>query len=220
MKKLSWLILCSCWGILSWGQVTDGGNFVVGASLGLSSAHSKIIQEVGTGESEGEGPSSSQFSISPKLGYFVIDQLALGIGLDYTRSEVEEPSHNRTTDSDLLFGPFVRYYLPLTDDMAVFLESNFGFGNASDHLEIDGEPQDISTNIFAVGVGPGLTVFSADAFSVSAIFKYNFARSDFDTSIGGQQRRTVTKTNQFDFSVGVAYYFSAIRPATLPNRGY
>jgi hypothetical protein len=219
MKKLSWLLVLLCW---SWagmvfGQMTDGGNFVVGASLGLSSANSKITQDVGSGESEGEGPVTSQFSISPKVGYFIIDQLAIGIGLDYTRSLIKEPNEDRNLDSDLLFGPFARYYLPVANDAAIFLEGSFGFGNATDNLLIGGQTQNISTNIFAIGFGPGLTVFSDQGFGISAIIKYNYARSDFDTDIGGIQQSTITKTNQFDFSVGIAYYFSAVRTAARPR---
>lgn len=196
-----------------YGQLTSGGNFVVGTSLGLSSARSTIIQDAGSGENEGDGPISSQFCISPKVGYFIMDNLAIGIGLDYTRSLIKEQNEDRNLDSDILFGPYARYYLPLADDVSVFLEGSFGFGNSTSNLVIGGENQDISTNIFAVGVGPGLTVFSDQGFSISAIFKYNFARSNFDINVGGAQQSTITKTNQFDFSVGIAYYFTTIRPA-------
>jgi hypothetical protein len=192
-----------------YGQLTNGGNFIVGTSVGLSSANSNIIQD----DAEGEGPQSSQFSISPKVGYFIMDNLAIGIGLDYTRSLVKEPNEDRNLDSDLLFGPYARYYLPLADDVALFIEGSFGFGNSTSNLLIGGETRNISTNIFAVGFGPGLTVFSDQGFSISAIFKYNFARSNFDTDIGGVQRSTIAKTNQFNFSVGVSYYFTALRPA-------
>ena len=84
--------------------------------------------------------------------------------------------------------------------------------------------EDINTNIFAVGFGPGLTVFSNESIGISAIFKYNYARSDFDIEIGGIKQETITKTNQFDISVGVSFYFSAIAPAassrTRPSPGY
>jgi len=206
---MAFLLPCS----FVFAQVTSGGNFLLGSSFGLSAASSKITIEDGLGNSDGDRPSSTQFSVSPKLGYFVVDNLALGMGLDYTFSEVKEPNENRTKDSDLLFGPFARFYLPLGEDIAVFVEGNFGFGNSSDIMDFNGETQDISTNIFAIGVGPGLTVFSNEAIGVSAIFKYNYARSDFDTEIAGVKRETVTKTNQFDFSVGVSLYFAALTRA-------
>ncbi len=205
---------------LASAQLTTSGNFVIGSSFGFSSASSNIIQEAMSGTDEGEGPSSLQLSISPKIGYFIQDEFAVGIGLDYTLSEVREPNEDRRTDSDLLFGPFARYYLPVGEDAAIFLEANFGFGNSTDNLNIGGETRNISTNIFATGFGPGLTVFSNESFGVSAILKYNFARSKFDIEIDGIAQETITRTNQFDFSVGVAFYF-ATSPAgtTRANPG-
>lgn len=221
MRKIIILFIIASlfpWRVLL-AQMTDGGNFMIGSSFGLSSAQSRITQNDTGGEAEGEGPSSTLFCISPKVGYFLVDNLALGIGLDYTFNEVNQPNKNRTKDSDLLFGPFARYYVPFSDDMAIFLEGNFGFGNSSDIMDVDGVSQNISTNIFAIGAGPGLTVFSSDAIGISAIFKYNYARSDFDTTVGGVQRRTITKTNQFNFSVGINFYFTAIRSAGSGSGG-
>ncbi|HQU61356.1 MAG TPA: hypothetical protein PLU64_19240, partial [Saprospiraceae bacterium] len=106
-----------------------------------------------------------------------------------------------------------RYYLPLADDMAFFLEASFGFGNSRDDMEIAGQPQNIRTNMTAFGVGPGLTIFSTSALGIEALFKYNYARSTFDTNVGGASAKTTTETNQFDFSVGMRFYFSGIQKA-------
>jgi hypothetical protein len=222
MKKsiFSWIVILFLPCTLALAQMTSSGNFVIGSSFGLSSAQSNIKHIDGSGDSEGDGPSSMQFNISPKVGYFISDNFALGIGMDYTFSEVEDPNLNRTKDTDLLFGPFARLYLPVGGDIAVFLEGNFGFGTSSDIMNIGGENQNISTNIFAVGAGPGLTIFSSEAIGISASFKYNYARSDFDTEIGGIKRQTITKTNQFDFSVGVQVYFTALKSAASSNNRF
>lgn len=79
-----------------------------------------------------------------------------------------------------------------------------------------GEPQRINTNIMAFGLGPGFTIFSSSAVGIEALVKYNFARSRFDTDIAGLQRETVTRTNQFDFSIGFQFYlggFEVARPS-------
>lgn len=200
-------------------QVTSSGNFVIGSTFGLSAAKSKITQDSGDSNIETDSPSSTQFSFSPSVGYFVIDNFAVGIHMDYTSSEVKEPNLDRTTDSDLLFGPFARFYLPVGADMGVFLEAGFGFGNSNDEKYIGAGRQRINTNIFAYGIGPGFTIFSTQAIGIEAIFKYNYARSDFDTEIAGIQRQTITRTNQFDFSVGVQFYFTALTPASTANQG-
>jgi len=211
MKNLS-LITTLFFITLSTGyaQVTQAGNFMIGSTLGLSSAQSRITQINTAGEESEETPSSTQFSIAPSIGYFILDELAVGIGMDYTFSKVDNTSEDFTRDSDLLFGPFARYFFLTTDDSALFLEANFGFGNARDDKEIGGQTQKINTNIFALGFGPGFTVVSSGAVGIEALVKYNFAKSDFDTEIAGIKQQTISRTNQFDFSVGFRYYFGGL----------
>lgn len=195
-------------------QVTQQGNFIIGSTVGFSTAHSNVTQEIETGETREESPSSTQFNISPSVGYFLLDDLAAGIRLDYTLNRVREQGDNQVRDSDLLFGPFARYYLPVGQDMAFLIEAGFGFGNSNNQQMIGGMKQSINTNIFALGIGPGFTVISSDAIGIEALVKYNFARSDFDTEIGGVRRSTVTNTNQLDISIGIQFYFGGIQKST------
>ena len=203
-------------------QVMDQGNFMIGASLGFSVAESNVTLQSGVANEKGQGPSSSQFNIAPSVGYFIVDDFALGIGMDYTYSSIQNPNEEKKDGSNLLFGPFMRYYFPVDEDIAIFLVTNFGFGNSSNTQEIAGQAQNIQSNIFAVGVGPGLTIISGSAVGLEAIFKYNYARSTFDTDIAGVQTTTTTKGNQFDFSLGVQFYFGGIekaaRPSSTPTR--
>ena len=202
-------------------QVLDQGNFLIGSTIGLSVAESNVKLQASSQNEEGDGPSSSQFNLAPNVGYFVVDQFALGIGMDYTFSAIKEPSEDRNEDSNLLFGPFLRYYVPVGDDMAVFLQTDFGFGNATDDQMISGERQRISSNIFALGVGPGFTIFSNSAIGIEALFKYNFARSSFDTEINVVKTTTTTTSNQFDLSIGVQFYFGGVETVsgrTTPAR--
>jgi outer membrane autotransporter protein len=133
--------------------------------------------------------------------------------MDYTFSRVKEPNQDETTDADLLFGPFGRFFLPLDDDISLFVEGTFGYGNSSDDLQVGTARQRINTNIVALGVGPGLSVYSNSGFGIEAVLKYNFARSKFDTEVNGLKTVTTTKTNAFDFSIGVVYYFEGFRRA-------
>ena len=198
-----------------WSQVTDQGNFVMGSTLGFSTANSKVTQDMGdAGPTQVDRPSSVQLNIAPKVGYFLFDNFALGIGVDYTLNSITEDGEEKVKDSDLLFGPFGRYYLPVGDDMAFIMEAGFGFGNATDVVDIDGNRQSITTNIFAFGIGPGFTVVSSESIGLEASIKYNYARSSFDTEISNIRRETTTDTNQFDFSVGVQFYFSRMVRAT------
>jgi hypothetical protein len=220
MKKIVFGIVFMFLATGLWSQYTAKGNFVIGSTLGFSSANSKITQDDGDGDVESIRPTSTQFNISPSLGYFLMDEFVLGIGLDYTNNSVDQGEGENNLDSDLLFGPYARYYMPVTEDMAFFLEANFGFGTSTDNLEIAGQTQNISTNIFAFGLGPGYTIFSSNAIGIEALIQYNYARSNFDTDIGGEKRNTTTRTNQFDFSIGFQFYFGGVEKATTNTNSH
>ncbi len=208
MKKL---LLCSIFLVLlhltASAQVLDKGNFIIGSTVGFSTAKSNVS----AGEQEEEGLSARQLNIAPNIGYFVVDKLAVGLGADFTLNAVTEPNKDKTEDSDLLFGPFVRYYFPTSDNVAFFLVTNFGFGNSKDNQTTGGVKQNISTNIFAVGAGPGMTVYSKGGFGIETVLKYNYARSNFDTEIAGVKTTTTTRTNQIALSLGLQYYFGGLR---------
>jgi len=196
-------------------QMLDRGNFIVGSTLGFSTSASEVRLNSAQGEKEGQGPSSLQINFAPDLGYFIQDNFALGLAMDFTFSSLEEPNSDRTDNSNLLFGPFARYYFPMEDQTAFFIEGNFGFGNSSDDQLIGESKQSVNTNIFATGFGPGFTIISKKGIGIEAIFKYNYARSKFNTEISEVKQETITKTNQFDISIGIQYYFQGVRPVVI-----
>ena len=208
MKKLT--ILCMILWLSSdslFAQILDQGNFMIGAATGFSTGKSRVK----SGTREDDGLAATQINFAPSIGYFVADRFVLGLGADFTRSEVTEPNKDKTEDSDLLFGPFTRYYIPVADNVAVFAVANFGFGNSTDNQVVADVQQNIRTNILAVGAGPGLTVYADGGFGLEAIVKYNFAKSNFDTDIAGVKTSNTTRTNQISLSLGLQYYFGGLR---------
>ena len=191
-------------------QFTDRGRFMLGSAVGFATNASKISYSNQAPGGTDEEPQNTQWNVAPSIGYFLFDNFALGIGLDYTSSSETRQGQPKTKDSDLLFGPFGRFYVPF-GDMAFFLQGNFGFGNASDNLSVGGETRNINTNILAIGAGPGFTIFSNDAIGIEALVKYNYARSKFDIDIAGAKTTTTTKTNQIALSLGIQIYFSGLR---------
>ena len=216
MKK-QWtlsIVFALMFGCTLHAQILEKGNFVIGSTIGFSAADSKISKTLNGVDQDESGPSSLQFSISPNVGYFLTDAFALGIGMDFTFSRLEEPNEDKTDDTDFLFGPFMRYYFPMDNNMAFFLEADFGFGSSSDDLITAGGSQNLDTNLFAIGAGPGFTIYSDNAIGIEALFKYNYARSKFKTEVDGVATQTITKTGQFDIALGLQFYFSGIQKAT------
>ena len=197
-----WLVIAP----LAKGQYTDQGRFMLGSAVGFATNSSKTS----LANADEVEPQNTQWNISPSIGYFLLNNFTLGIGLDYTSSSETRSGEDKTKDADLLFGPFARLYFPF-GDKAIFLQSNFGFGNSSDNLTVGGVNQNINTNILAVGVGPGFTIFSDDGIGIEALVKYNYARSKFDVDLAGVKTSTTTKTNQIALSLGLQIYFAGLK---------
>ncbi len=223
MKKLIIAVACTLISAGLFAQITNGGNFLMGSSIGFSTSNSEV-SVIGDGVSvEGKSTEALQFNIAPKIGYFVTDNWALGVGLDYTLSRIKEPvnildpntEYNTSYDSDLLFGPFTRFYLPISEDKAFFVEATFGFGSSRDEIEINNEDQISSNNVLAFGIGPGFTIFSNDAIGIEALAKYNWARSESDIDFQGVRSETTNRTNAIDFSIGFQFYFSRVASASI-----
>lgn len=187
-------------------QFTDRGRFMLGSAVGFATNTSTTSLSSG-GEAE---PQNTQWNVAPSIGYFLFDNFTLGIGLDYTSSSETRQGQPKTKDDDLLFGPFARYYFPF-GDKALFLQGNFGFGKSSDNLTVNDVDQNINTNIFAIGAGPGFTIFSNDGIGLEALVKYNYAKSTFDIDLNGVKTTTTTKTNQIALSLGIQVYFSGLK---------
>lgn len=222
MKKLLTLFALNLFIVsITFGQISQRGNFLIGGTLGFSTATSSVEQVSGDNVFKGEGTQATQFNIAPNIGYFFANNFALGLGLDYTLNKTSEPidftdpntTYLETYDSDLLFGPFARYYIPLQNSKAFFFETTFGFGSSYDEFQTEAGTQTTATNVFAVGVGPGFSIISGDAIGIEALVKYNYARSNSDIDIDAITTEITSATNQLDFSVGLQFYFSRVRPA-------
>ena len=209
-KLFSFLVLSAMLMPVAQGQFTDQGRFMLGSAVGFATNTSKTSFSTDLPGASDSEPQNTQWNIAPSIGYFLANNFALGIGLDYTSSTETRAGEDKTKDSDLLFGPFARFYFPFSDK-AIFLQANFGFGNSSDNLTVGTEKQNINTNILAVGAGPGFTIFSNDAIGLEALVKYNYARSKFDIDLAGVKTTTTTKTNQIALSLGLQVYFAGLR---------
>lgn len=104
----------------------DKGRYLVGGQGTINSFNPK-----------GNGESNSTVSLTFKGGAFLIKNFALGLNLNFVN--VSSNSY-----SNLLIGPFLRYYL---GDTKLFVEAEYDFGN------IKGDLQTVSQNVFELELG-------------------------------------------------------------------
>lgn len=94
----------------------------------------------------------------PKIGFFPIDKLAVGLEINtaYQKTEYGE-SNSEYKISMFALGPFVRYYIQ-TPSVLPFFEVGAVFGQARDKYSSQGETDTYKVNVLVLGGGAGLAI--------------------------------------------------------------
>jgi hypothetical protein len=227
MKNLLMALILSMMAVSAMAQVTllqptQRGNFVIGSRIGFSTAKSSVDVQSTTGSIKGDGGSSSQFNLSPGIGYFFAKNFVVGISMDWLKTHSSTGvdlnggtlAPQKSENNNVLFGPFIRYFFPTGEDKAFFLGTTVGFGNSKNQFISNNSTRTINNSLLTIGVGPGFTIYSKNGLSLEALVKYNFARSNSEINVQDLNRISKTWTNAVDFSVGIQYYFGGFKAAT------
>lgn len=86
----------------------EQGRILVSGSAGLSASNYKEIEDGATDFSS----SSTRLWLSPKAGYFITDQIVVGLGLNVSSVSTKYDDDDKVVSSTISFAPFARYYLP------------------------------------------------------------------------------------------------------------
>lgn len=172
-----------------------------------------ITGSVGFGSEKTGDAKTSQFNISPKAGYFVTSNIAIGVQLGYTSATdtevVEGPFGSTTVDVDtnsFEAGAFGRYYFTPARDFSFFGQLSVGY--ASTKTEVEGVDGESKSNGFNLGLAPGISYFVSEHIALEATFGllgYNTSKPDFD---GAESTDTFNIGANFnDINFGIVYKF-------------
>jgi len=160
MKKKFISLLFLPFGLIpltSLGQISSG-TILMNGSIGFSSENTQFDTS-----SNQENYKSNGFSILPKIGYFLSENLAVGVGFTYSTYRQKSGSTIQNKNLNYSFGPFVRYYKFLGEKTAIF--GNAAFDYSKNITETFNSNLDLSpyTKYKNVGVyfTPGLTYFAS-----------------------------------------------------------
>lgn len=115
-----------------------------------------------------KGSSSFNFNLTPKVAWFVKDNIAVGgqvdIGLNTSKGAGTLFAYN--------VGPLARYYFggQAVEELKktrFFAEANAGIGGENN------SKAGVSTNGFVAGIGPGLAYFLNENIALEALAKFN-----------------------------------------------
>ncbi len=172
---------------ISYAQLEEG-NLMLGTDIGsgITNTTSNGLFSLDFGLNDGAG---YDLGLSPKVGYFVNDNLVLGaiVNLGYSKS----PRSAGQSTETFIYGvqAFTRFYIrpgeanleELVRTGRFFLENNAGVAG----VNVTGGS---TTNGFTFGFGPGYSWFLNSYIALEAIVKYNGlvggGNTDFQNSIG------------------------------------
>lgn len=148
----------------------------------------------------------TNFNLHPKVAYFVIDGLAVGIDLNFFYSQYKEdegdnPFFDRYTGIGA--GPFVRYYFSVAEKVQPFVEAGAGIGSVKNtYGEDGGEEEEDTFDIFRYNASAGVALFVNDKLSVD--FTAGLRGANFTEEYENFMGETVEdKTNVTNFGVGI-----------------
>ncbi len=161
MKRTA-LLLVLCLAISSVNAQMGKGRIIAGVS---STFHLSDFASTGsdlagfgflTSKATGEDRYKSTFlNLLPRAGYFVIDNLAVGLDIVLsTSSEKNNETDYKYKGSMISAGPFARYYYPL-EKFYPFAELNTSFGSHKDTFNYGSGDSEEKYGLFTIGGGIG-----------------------------------------------------------------
>lgn len=182
MKKQLFAMAVLCAVALTSNAQTEKGNNLIGGSLSYG-------RQKRTPENlyNFNSVKSTSFSIIPRFGHFISNNLAIGLSVGFNRNENlnEVNSYSGTstliynyenTSKTLNIGPFVRYYVNIVDKFKFFGQGNafvaFGKSVSLDGGSITVIPRNdtYKTTAYSATVNPGFAFFPTKHWAFEVLF--------------------------------------------------
>ncbi len=208
MKKAILLITVLCVFTLSVLQAQiNKGRSIIGVSTSFSYVNfGSDIMSLGftsikqksnaAGYVEPDPEKMTTINLLPKVGYFVIDNLAVGLNVCIA-SSIEKYDQSKYSTTYLGIGPFVRYYINGAKVMPFFDISTL-FGSITDKSDSQGYSYSDKTGVRSIGGGAGIAVKLGDKVSFDMMAGYN-SLSGKAKQDNPDNERTVQGTIGFKF---------------------
>ncbi|MDO4228426.1 MAG: outer membrane beta-barrel protein [Capnocytophaga sp.] len=192
MKKILF-ILTLVFATATYAQ-TEKGSFFVGSDFGLSFSSGKTVTR-SDGNKVGDVKTST-FKINPNANYFIIDNLAVGLGLEYTNAKTKS-SGTTTTSNYFAIAPNAHYFFPLGGDVVPFVGAKVGFGSLS-----EGDSDTLKYRGLVFGGKAGVAYFLNEGFALTGFLDYDHK------SLKQKQNESIKQNiGVFSVGVGVALFF-------------
>lgn len=151
---------------------TEKGHFVLGgdSNLGITFG-STTYKSDADGFEDVDGGKTTEINFKPAAGYFVIDNLALGLLVSISSTTAKDDDYKSTSTSTAV-GPFIRYYFPM-ESVLPFITAHGIFGSTKHKFDADDYDGDYKTSLTSLGGGAGLAIPLSDSVTFDIIAGYS-----------------------------------------------
>lgn len=187
---------------LSNAQMTKGDWVISGnTGIGFNNIDTKTKVE---GQSY-DGTKISTFSVTPSVGYFVIDKLAVGIDLGFTSITTKEDG-DKSTLSNFSVMPTATYYFANSSKLVPFLGAGIGYAsNKTKETYAGGGSDEYTADGLAWKVKGGVTYMATQSLGINLGVSFD-QFSNKESYFGTEFKNTV---NTFGVNVGFSYFIKA-----------
>ncbi|WP_426278052.1 OmpW family outer membrane protein [Chryseobacterium sp. S-02] len=208
MKKLLLAGAVALFG-LSNAQMTKG-DWVISGNTGLG-FNTQSSTAKANGESE-SGPKTSQFSITPSVGYFVMDGLAVGIDLGFD-NQTTKFDGDKVTFTKFSVMPTATYYFNTGSKFFPFVGAGIGYASAKTKYSYSGPIGDplLLSDVDTTEDGltwkakAGVTYMATQSLGINLGLGFD----QFYTKNTYYNTEVKTTKNNFGVNVGFSYFIKA-----------
>lgn len=157
-------------------EFPEGGTFTFGGNLNFNSTTTEVELDGVDGSSE---TSTTEFGIQPRIGYFVIPNLEIGVGLGYRSTTTEPEGGDEVETSGFNVGLYAAYYFRFLEGNALYPYVGVGFDYFS---ETPGEDTEVSGTDIRPGIGLALAIGSRTGgfMKLGIDYQIRSATTEFD----------------------------------------
>ena len=197
MKKLGLLLIVLMTTITIFGQTTKG-NFVLSGATGLqfiSSSETSVYHG-------GDGIESkiSSFSFMPTFGYFIEDNIAIGLSGNISTQTVKY-SFGKMKSNSVVIMPTFLYYFPLDGKIRPLVQAGFGYSSEKSPYNSDYSVGNFKYSGAVVNLGGGISYFITEKTSIN--FGLSYTRSNLNRSDDSADK---IKRGEFSSNIGISVF--------------
>lgn len=171
LQKIA-LLLFTLFTITSFSQ-TEKGKIYLGTNSSLNANFVNYSYKDDNNDMQDTGKSSS-FSISPSIGFFVINNLVLGANVSFGFNKSENNSGSDFKSNSISVAPFAKYYFA-DNSFKPFISGSYGFGSSTGESTFNNNIDESKNSLTNLKIGGGVAYFINDTISLE--FGINYSRT-------------------------------------------